>query len=81
MRLSLRKTNGTLVLAVQDNGQGFEVEKAQTREGTERGLGLASMRERTELSGGTFSIESTPGKGTVVRVAWPEKTGAGEETV
>jgi len=81
MLLSLRKTKGTLVLVVRDNGRGFEVEKALTKESTERGLGLASMRERTELSGGTFSIDSAPGKGTVVQVAWPEKTGAGKETV
>jgi signal transduction histidine kinase len=38
---------------------------------SERGLGLDSMRERTELSGGTFIIESTPGKGTTVRASWP----------
>jgi signal transduction histidine kinase len=75
--LSLRKTNGTRVLVVRDNGRGFEVEKALTKESTERGLGLASMRERTELSGGTFFIESAPGKGTVVQVSWPEKTGTG----
>jgi signal transduction histidine kinase len=81
MLLSLRKTNGTLVLVVRDNGRGFEIEKALAKEGTERGFGLASMRERSELSGGTFSIESSPGQGTVVQVSWPEKTGAGEEPV
>jgi signal transduction histidine kinase len=81
MLLSLRKTNGTLVLVVRDNGRGFEIEKALSKESTERGLGLASMRERADLSGGTFSIESAPGKGTVVQVTWPEKTGTGKETV
>jgi signal transduction histidine kinase len=79
--LSLEKTKGALVLVVRDNGRGFEVEKALTKESTERGLGLASMRERTELSGGTFSIESAPGKGTVVRVTWPGKPGEDEQTV
>ncbi len=73
--LSLRETNGTLVLIVRDNGRGFDVEKALTKENTERGLGLTSMRERAELSGGTFSVESAFGKGTVVRVTWPGKTG------
>jgi len=29
------------------------------------------MRERTELSGGTFAIESTKGKGTTVLASWP----------
>ena len=81
MLLSLGKTKGTLMLVIRDNGRGFEVEKALTKEITDRGLGLASMRERAQLSGGTFSIESAFGKGTVVRVTWPEKTGTGEETV
>ncbi len=67
-------------MVVRDNGRGFEIEKALAKEGTERGLGLASMRERSELSGGFFSIESSPGQGTVVQVTWSEKTGAGEET-
>ena len=81
MLLSLRKTNGTLVLVVRDNGRGFEVEKALTKESTERGLGLASMRERAQLSGGTFFVDSAIGEGTVVQVTWPEKTGTGKETV
>jgi signal transduction histidine kinase len=34
-------------------------------------LGLTSMRERAELTGGTFSIESTPGEGTTIRAFWP----------
>ncbi len=79
MLLSLRKTGGALVLVIQDNGRGFEIEKALTRESTDRGLGLASMRERTELSGGTFSLESSPGQGTVVQATWPERAGAREE--
>jgi len=32
------------------------------------------MRERAELAGGTFSIQSTEGKGTIVRLSWPLKT-------
>ncbi len=79
MLLSLRNTGGALGLVIRDDGQGFEIEKALTKEATDRGLGLASMRERTELSGGTFSIESSPGKGTVVQAIWPEKMGTGQE--
>jgi PAS domain S-box-containing protein len=69
--LSLRKTDQTIELVIQDNGQGFDLSKAQAPEGTTHGLGLESMRERTELSGGAFVIESTQGKGTMIRVSWP----------
>jgi signal transduction histidine kinase len=56
VRLRLRKINGTIELTVQDNGQGFNLEKMLNSGSTERGLGLRSMRERTEFSGGSFAI-------------------------
>lgn len=65
VRLSFRETDGRLELAIEDNGQGFDVDSAR------KGLGLASMRERTEFSGGVFSIQSVRGKGTVVQASWP----------
>jgi signal transduction histidine kinase len=36
-----------------------------------KSLGLTSMRERAELGGGTFTIDSTPGEGTTIRAFWP----------
>jgi hypothetical protein len=39
--------------------------------GAMQGLGLANMRERAELSGGSFVIESVEGKGTITRASWP----------
>ena len=52
--LSLRKTNAAIELGIEDNGQGFEVEELLATESYKRGLGLSSMRERAELSGGSF---------------------------
>jgi PAS domain S-box-containing protein len=71
VRLSLRKLNDRMELILQDNGRGFNLEKVASQETTTRGLGLTSMRERTELSGGSFNIESTEGKGTIIRASWP----------
>jgi signal transduction histidine kinase len=69
--LSLRKTNNAIELTIQDNGQGFDVQEVLSMESSMRGLGLSSMRERAELSGGSFVIESARGKGTVIRASWP----------
>ena len=69
--LSFRKLGDKLELVLQDNGRGFDQEKAHSQESTRRGLGLSSMRERIELSEGSFSIESTEGRGTIVRASWP----------
>lgn len=73
VHLRLGKTDGCLELAVEDNGKGFEVEEALAVPSSERGFGLGSMKERTELSGGTFVIDSIKGKGTTVRASWPYK--------
>lgn len=70
VRLCLLKTEGRMTLVLEDNGQGFDLNKKAGLEGTSRGFGLLSMKERTELSGGFFEIESTEGKGTVIRANW-----------
>ena len=69
--LMLQKINNSIELTIQDNGEGFDPREALAVDSSERGLGLTSMRERAELSGGSFSIESTPGKGTVIKAQWP----------
>jgi signal transduction histidine kinase len=69
--LSLQKKADLIELVIQDNGQGFNVEETLSKENYKRGLGISSMRERAELSGGSFTIESSAGKGTTLRVSWP----------
>lgn len=56
---------------VQDNGRGFVV--AALSDGA-RGLGLVGMEERAASVGGRVAVESTPGKGTRVRVEIPKDT-------
>lgn len=64
----LRGENGRIELAVQDDGIGFDLREACSQK---RGLGLASMSERAEFSGGLFTIHSIPGQGTRVQGSWP----------
>jgi signal transduction histidine kinase len=63
--VSLRAMDGGLLLAVRDDGAGFDPENTARR----RHLGLASMRERVMLANGTLDIESAPGEGTAI-TAW-----------
>jgi signal transduction histidine kinase len=67
--ISLKNEDQEIEFTVQDNGIGFKMEEALQRRNPCRGLGLDSMRERTELSGGTFIIESSD-SGTVIRARW-----------
>jgi PAS domain S-box-containing protein len=70
--LSLRKTD-QIELVIEDNGRGFNPGEKLSPENHNRGLGLTSMRERAELTGGSFAIESIQGSGTTLRVSWPLK--------
>jgi len=71
VRLSLRKTEGNLELSVKDNGHGFNLKEILSRESHASGLGLASMKERVEVFGGSFEIWTSKGKGTTILVSWP----------
>jgi signal transduction histidine kinase len=71
VHLSLRRVEGRIELAIQDNGQGFDLEKVPSRESFKKGFGLISMKERAILSGGAFTIESVKGEGTAIRASWP----------
>lgn len=71
VRLSLRSSDGEVQLLIQDDGRGIDLSKQTVRGPSEVGLGLAGMKERAELSGGTFSVESIVESGTVIRATWP----------
>lgn len=68
--LTLEGVGGRIRLTVEDNGSGFPVRDILGQESTMKGLGLTSMRERTELSGGRFTLRTTVGEGTEVQAEW-----------
>jgi len=67
LSVQLIETRDSLILIIEDNGAGFVPAYAS------KGNGLSNMRDRTALLGGSFSIESEPGKGTTVRVKIPHQ--------
>ena len=70
VHLNLRKVSGAIELAIQDNGQGFNIQSVLSGESGRRGLGLSSMKERVVLAGGSFDIGAEPGKGAWIRACW-----------
>jgi PAS domain S-box-containing protein len=76
VHLQLAKIDTNLELVVEDKGVGFDVDAVTARNGARRGMGLASMKERTLLSGGIINIVSVPGEGTRVHIFWPLKAPA-----
>jgi len=70
-----RADNGTIDLTVRDDGAGFLPDAVPIQ----RRFGLLGMRERAELLGGTFRLESSPGAGTAVHVSIPTGTRSEKE--
>jgi two-component system sensor histidine kinase DegS len=66
----LASQNGQLHLSIRDDGPGFDPHEVVRRAGRSN-WGLMSMRERAELIGARFSVASSPGHGTEVRVVLP----------
>jgi signal transduction histidine kinase len=62
-----------LILAIEDNGKGFDPEAASSLERKFGGQGLIGMRERSAWIGGSLIIESGPGKGTTLLVRVPDE--------
>ncbi|SEC85180.1 Signal transduction histidine kinase [Streptomyces sp. TLI_105] len=67
--LTLTYLDDQVVLDIADDGRGFD--PALAREQAERGHGLPAMRVRAQQLGGTLTVESTPGEGTVLSAAIP----------
>ncbi len=74
--VSLQVDAELAVLTVEDDGRGFNTQEILFATDKERRLGLFGIEERVSLLGGTFEINSEPGKGTRLRVEVPfRKTG------
>src|SRR5690625_1764178 len=65
--INLQSTDNTILLKISDQGIGFDPDK-QERQWS---LGLNTMRERSEIIGGVFFIQSNIDKGTTITVKIP----------
>ncbi|MBI2237725.1 MAG: PAS domain-containing protein, partial [Actinobacteria bacterium] len=62
--VTLAQQDGGFLVRIRDDGTGFERPEADRSPAGH--LGLTSMRERAEMAGGWWRVESTPGVGTIV---------------
>jgi len=72
IRIGLKSDSDRFVLEVADNGCGFDVQKTLSRLDPLSGYGLASIRERAEIVGGSLAIDSSPGEGTSIKMILPQ---------
>jgi signal transduction histidine kinase len=69
--LTLQERSGQVLLEIKDDGVGFDpLLASRSRNGH---FGILGMRERVEMAGGTWDIQSAPGQGTLVRASLPRQ--------
>ncbi len=64
VQITVRTEADRIAVSIQDDGAGFDPQRV-------RGLGLLGMQERVRHLGGTFNIDSSPGRGAVISVMLP----------
>lgn len=69
--VDIKRRGNRITFVLTDNGVGFEVEEALSRNVAERGLGLTAIQERVHLAGGTLHLWSQKGKGTRITFSLP----------
>ena len=65
--VAVHQADDDIVFELRDNGVGFDT----SAPGPEGHFGMAMMRERAQVGGGSFDVESEPGKGTTITVRFP----------
>jgi signal transduction histidine kinase len=76
VKVILRRLQDAIRMEIKDNGRSFQAERVLSATSRRR-LGLLCMRERVEMVGGTFSIDSKPAQGTTIRAEIPFGNGTG----
>ncbi len=72
--VTLTAGGGGVELLVRDDGAGFDRKDAfrKSTRGPQSRVGLRGMRDRAQVLGGTFDVETAPGEGTTVRLHIPD---------
>ena len=74
-RVTVERRGGAIALTVSDDGRGFDPKRVLASEedvGVEGGhFGLRGIQDRVSMLGGTFALDSEPGRGTSLTVTLP----------
>jgi signal transduction histidine kinase len=70
VEVGILKMTDCICMKIKDDGKSFDMERVLKVKGGKR-LGLLGMRERVEMVGGSFCVESVPGQGTTIVVEIP----------
>jgi signal transduction histidine kinase len=75
VEVSIQRLAGGICMKIKDDGKSFKAEHIMHSRGRKH-LGLLGMRERLEMVGGHFDVESAPGQGTTITARIPSGNGS-----
>jgi PAS domain S-box-containing protein len=75
VEVSIQKLPDCVCMKIKDDGKSFQVERVLNGKGSKH-LGVLGMRERLEMIGGSFEVESAPGAGTSITAQIPSGNAA-----
>jgi signal transduction histidine kinase len=75
VRVRIERAGASVVLSIDDDGVAFTHEQARARL-RDGHFGLVGMRERIELGGGSWQLDSSPGRGTRITATLPDDSAA-----
>lgn len=75
VEVTLEKRSNAVRMSIKDDGKSFDVDHVLHAMRRKR-MGMIGMRERVEMVGGVFTVESAPGRGTSVHAQIPFNNGA-----
>jgi PAS domain S-box-containing protein len=75
VEVSIQRLTDVICMKIKDDGKSFQVERVLRSRGGKH-LGLLGMRERLEMVGGHFDVESATGKGTTITALIPPGNGS-----
>ena len=76
-RVLVHSDAASMRVLVEDDGEGFSTPRCENASGEH--IGLSVMRDRARWLGGTLAVESEPGEGTRVTLAFPKTSAAAPE--
>jgi len=71
INVELFKRSDSIELKINDDGKGFDVKALERNQTQPKGIGLKTLRDRADIYGGSFLLESTIGQGTSLQFIWP----------
>jgi signal transduction histidine kinase len=74
----IKNRQDVISLSIRDNGKGFDMNSVSPSEPSALGYGLSGIAERVRILKGTISVDSRPGKGTILSIEIPVTSGKDE---